>query len=161
MGHLHHAAADVNRRTDKSIDLQRVETDRSANNVDNRIKRAHFMKVNMIHGLIVYTCFCFSKTREDLHGALLHRVVQSRRFDDLFDIGKVAMFVLVRGLDARVGRTQSRSINRFEVEVKTFDRQQRELFAQVARLDTRGNHRAENHVAARSGETIEIQSLHC
>jgi hypothetical protein len=74
MSHLHHATTDVNRRTNKTIDPQSLETDRSADDVYDRVERADLMKVNVIYGLIVYAGFCFGKTREDLHGALLHRV---------------------------------------------------------------------------------------
>src|ERR1041384_7507694 len=62
--------------------------------------------------------------------------------------------------DSRVRRAESRPTHGFEINMETADRQQRQLFAQVVSLDARGNHRTENHVAARSGETIEIKSLH-
>ncbi len=70
------------------------------------------------------------------------------------------MFVLVSRLDVRVRRTESRSIHNFKVDRKAADWQARELFAQVVWIDSRGNHRPENHVAARSGKTIEVKSLH-
>jgi hypothetical protein len=86
MGHLHHATAHVNGRTNKAIDTQSFETDRSANDVYDRVERANLMKMNVLYGLIVYAGFCFGKTREDLHCTLLHRFGQRGAFNDPFDI---------------------------------------------------------------------------
>src|ERR1051325_2669388 len=70
------------------------------------------------------------------------------------------MLVLGRRLDARVRSAESRSIDGFEVDLETADGQRRELFAQIVWLDARSHERAENHVAARPRETIEVKSSH-
>src|SRR6185295_2388891 len=69
--------------------------------------------------------------------------------------------MLVRGFDARMCRTQSRAVDCFEVDAESTHSKQRKLFAQVVWINTRGDQRAEYHVAARSGETVEVKSLHC
>src|SRR6185503_9030497 len=57
-------------------------------------------------------------------------------------------------------RAQTGAIDRFEFNIEAVDVQQRELVAQVIWIYTCGHHRAEYHVAARTGKTVEIKSLH-
>src|SRR6185503_9286833 len=71
----------------------------------------------------------------------------------------MTMFMLGFCFDSCVCRAQPRSIHCFEIDVEPADRQQQQLFMQIAGLDARRHHRAENHVAACSGETIELESL--
>src|SRR5688572_24075042 len=70
------------------------------------------------------------------------------------------MLALIRGYDSGVSRTQSGSIRGFEVDLETFDVEQRQLFAQRIRIDAGRDHRAEYHVAACTRKTVEVESLH-
>src|SRR5215204_4849137 len=72
----------------------------------------------------------------------------------------MAVFVLMPHLDARVSRTQAGTIDCLKVDAEALDRKPRQLFAQEVWINARGHHRAENHVAARAGETVEVESLH-
>jgi hypothetical protein len=67
VGHLDRTAADMQRRANETFDLEQVETDRGAHDIDDRIKRAHFVKVNVIDGFVVHARFGFREPRKDLH----------------------------------------------------------------------------------------------
>src|SRR5687768_15710812 len=66
----------------------------------------------------------------------------------------------MRGFDTRVCSTQTRSVDCFEVNVEALDVKQRELLAQHVMINSSSDHRAEDHVAACTGKTVEVQSLH-
>src|ERR1041385_5388308 len=134
MGHLDHAAADVQRRRYKPIDLQSVEADRGANHVDDSIKRAHFVEVNLIDRLVVHLSLSRREAREDLHCTLLHPIRQPCSFYDLLDVGKVAMFVLLNRLDSRVCRRYTRAIDSLKVDAEASGLEQRKLALQVIRI---------------------------
>src|SRR5205085_7627791 len=146
--------------TTQSLDVQSVETDRSADHVHDRVKRANLVKVNAIDRLIVHLSFRSCESCKDLDCTLLHASRQPRRFNDLFDIGKVAVFVLFRSLHSPVSRAQPVAVYSLEVDAEPLDVKQRQLSTQVIRIYTRADHGAEYHVAARTGETVEVKSLH-
>src|SRR5215213_5924390 len=150
----------MKRRTGEALDLQSVETDCRANHVDDGIERTDLVKVNVIDRLVMNTRFSFGKSREDLHRTLLHSVRQCRTVDNLFNIRERSVAVLVCRLNARVRRTQTRAINCLEVDAEPGNRKQRELPAQEVWIHARSDHRAEYHVAARAGKTVEVKSLH-
>src|SRR6185503_13413139 len=104
--------------------------------------------------------FSFCKSGEDADRKFFRSVGYAGVLDDVTDVCEVTMLVFVNCLNARVNRAQPGAIDSFKVDLETFDVQQRELFAQRSRIDTRRDHRAENHVAASTRETIEIESLH-
>jgi len=68
--------------------------------------------------------------------------------------------MFVRCLNTCVSRTKPRAINRLEVDTESADWQQRQLLPQELRINTGGHHGAEYHVAACTGKTVEVNSLH-
>ena len=58
---LHGAAAEVQRRTVNRTDPQEVETQAGADNIGNRIHRAHFMKMHFFDGHLMNCCFSLSQ----------------------------------------------------------------------------------------------------
>ncbi len=62
--------------------------------------------------------------------------------------------------DAGLRRADAGTVNRLKRHFKPGEIEQRELRLQFARFDPGGDERAENHVAARPGITVEIESLH-
>src|ERR1051325_6819292 len=72
----------------------------------------------------------------------------------------MAMLVLGRCFDSRIRCTQAGSIYRLKVHSEAADRKQRELLPQEVWINSRRNHRAEYHVAACAGKTVEVKSLH-
>src|ERR1051325_8287162 len=70
------------------------------------------------------------------------------------------MLVLGCCFDACVRSAESRSIHSFEVDAEAAQGQRREFFTQEVWLNARSHERAENHVAARPRETIEVKISH-
>src|SRR5678816_1840131 len=68
--------------------------------------------------------------------------------------------MFVRCIDVRVSRTQTRAVHCLEVDAEASDWKPRQLFAQEVWVNTRGHGCAKYHVAARTGETVEIKSSH-
>src|ERR1051325_4192636 len=121
MRHIYSAAATVQRGTNKSLNIQQLETDCSANDIDNRVECSDLVKVHSFNWFVVNMRFRFRQSRKNCHGALFHTVSQLRIRDDLFDIGQGTV---------------------------------------VIRINSSCDCGSENHVAAGSCETIEIESSH-
>jgi hypothetical protein len=68
------------------------------------------------------------------------------------------MAMRILRLDAHVGprRAYPRTIRSAEVQLVPLDAQQRKLFAEPAGIDPDADQRAEDHVAARAREAVEV-----
>src|SRR5258706_13108242 len=83
-----------------------------------------------------------------------------RIVDDFKDVAKMTMRMLVPGLDPSIGRADSGTIDLFEINLPAADPKQFQLLDQSPRLKACTNQRAENHVAARAGKTVKVESFH-
>ena len=68
--------------------------------------------------------------------------------------------MLMGSLHFRVRRTDAGAIDSFEIDFPTADVEQLQPIDECARVNSGAHQRAENHVAARAGETVEVESLH-
>ena len=62
---IHHAAADVERRRDNSIDAEPFQREDGADDVDNGVERADFVKVHLADGHLVDGGLRFAKTLKE------------------------------------------------------------------------------------------------
>src|SRR2546421_11896143 len=60
----------------------------------------------------------------------------------------------------RVRRTDAGAIDPLEIDFPTADVEQLQLIDKCARVNSDADQCAENHVAARAGETVEVEGLH-
>src|SRR6185437_15799128 len=67
---LYAPAANIHLRASKAIDSQQLESDRGADNVDNRIHGSDFVKMNFLDGDVMDFGFGLAKTQKYLPGAL-------------------------------------------------------------------------------------------
>src|SRR6185295_16382991 len=91
MFHIDCAAANMKRRRAEALNTQLLKTDGGANDVDNRVERAHLVKVDMFNWFVVYPGFSFRQPREYFRRAIFNRFRQSGVVNDLENIGKVTM----------------------------------------------------------------------
>jgi hypothetical protein len=70
------------------------------------------------------------------------------------------MGVLMPGMHPSVGGADSGTIYFFEINFPTSHPKQFQLPSQRERINSCGDQRTKNHVAAGSGKTIEVESFH-
>jgi hypothetical protein len=68
--------------------------------------------------------------------------------------------VLVRSVYPSVGRTDSGTIDLFEINLPTANTEQSQLLGQRERVDAGIDKSTQDHVAAGAGKTIEIECFH-
>ena len=87
---LHRAAADVQWRADNLIDAQRLGAHRGADDVDHRVHRADFVKVNLLDVAVVNLGFGRAQRLEDRDRRLLRALADRRLADDLANFFQAA-----------------------------------------------------------------------
>ena len=86
---LHRAAPDVDGRHDDAIGLEPVEREDSPDDVDDRVERADFVQVDLLHRHVVDGGFRFGEPIEERRRTRLSLVGQRRLRDALLDAGEV------------------------------------------------------------------------
>jgi hypothetical protein len=158
--HIDRAATNMKRRRCEALNTQQLKTDCRANDVDNRIERAHLVKVDVFNWFVVHAGFSFRQSREYFRRAILHRVRQSGVVNDLENIGKVTMRMFVLSLHTSVGCADAGTIDRLKINCVALHVEQSELLLESIRLDAGGDQGAQDHVTTGAGEAVEIKSLH-
>ncbi len=69
MSRFYLAGAHVQRGAGEFVDAEKFEADARADDVDNRIDCAYFVKMNFLDGLVVNFCFGFGEAGENATGA--------------------------------------------------------------------------------------------
>ena len=107
VGRLDPAAARRDRAGLEAIDAQQVEPDRRADDVDDRVDRADFVKMDLGQVDAVDPRLGLAQLEEDPLGQVFLPGRQDALVDDRLDVVPVAMGVLVRGVDLGVGRPEA------------------------------------------------------
>ena len=88
------------RRSEHARFAEQLERDARPDDIDDRIHRADFVKVNFLRRVTVDFSFRDSDAVEDGDGFLFHPGGQGAGGDELFDVGERAAVFVVRDLPA-------------------------------------------------------------
>ena len=104
MSLLHHAATDIERRTDNAIGFEPFEREDRADDVDDRIERANLVQMNLLDGNLMNRRFGDSQTLKEIARAGFTLRRQRRPVNPSVDFRQAVMpmRVAVRGGDSRV-----------------------------------------------------------
>ena len=92
---LDRAAADIERRGEPAIDAERFASGGGADDVDDGVDRADFVKVNFFDGHGVDRGFSFAEQLKGAAGAVFYRLSKRRGSNDGEDRGERAVGVIV------------------------------------------------------------------
>jgi len=107
-----------------------IEPNGRAANIYDRVERADLVKVDLFHRLVMHAAFGFRQSRKDQSRAVLNALAQLRFINDLEDVTKMSMRVLVGRLHLGIGRTDAGAVNFLEIDFPTGEAEQMQLIAQ-------------------------------
>jgi len=81
----------VERRRHDTLHAEQIETDGGANDVDNRIGRAHFMEMDLFNRLSMDLCFGLTEPNEDSSSNVFLPLVEAASVDHCQDLVQMAM----------------------------------------------------------------------
>src|SRR5688500_9800676 len=81
----------MNGRGADLINVERVDGDGGPHDVDDGVERADFVKMDLLHGLVVHACLYLADAAKHAECVLLRRGIQSLSLDDADEIIEVAM----------------------------------------------------------------------
>ena len=106
-----------NRVADDSINSQQVKCDGHADDIDDRINRPDFVKVDFLNRRSMHAGFGFGHSQKHLQRQMLLRRGQaSGLFDDATDVGEVPMSVLFGMIDHCLQRSKTALDNSFNAK---------------------------------------------
>ena len=141
---------------------QIVQSDCRADDVDDGVRGADFMEVDVVDGLAVDARFRHCDGLEHGEGAAAHRRRKARSLDDGADGGKAprrafdAVFEPHRGLGA--GDAHLRAWRQLQIELVR-ERQLAEFGGQVGGGHAQIDERTQMHVAGNAGEALVEERL--
>ena len=157
------AATDFDGSREHSLDTQILETERGGDDVDNRIRRADFVKVHFLHIDAVNIGFRFSQGSEHRDCALFYGATVTGAFDDFDDLCETPMRFgrILAQDDGGPGAFDTHLGCRLDFEFEFgFEGEFCELAPQVVHRYADVYHRAYVHVAGNSAETV-VQKRPC
>src|SRR2546423_7845744 len=98
------------------------------------------MKMHLLNRLVMHERFGLSQAEEYLSGSVFDAFRQTRAIDYFDDVGKMAVRMFMSGLHTSVGCADAGTVDRLKVNCITRNAQQRKLFLENLRIDTRGDH---------------------
>ena len=140
------------------IDSQQIEPDRRAHDVDDRIDRADFVKVDLGQVDPVNLRLGLAELEEDPLGQVFLPRREDALVDDRLDMMPVAVDVLVRRDDLGVGRPESAAADRLERQLAR-QAQAGHGFLDGPAVDAGIDQGRQGHVAGNAAETIEIADV--
>ena len=142
------------------LHTQQLQAENRSEHVHDRVERPHLVKVDPVRSRTVHLRLCVRETREDGLPLRLRRVRYVGLLDDLHNIGQVPMRVFVSGDYVHLRPHDAVLLHLLGLQPEPGNLQLCQLLPQ--RLDTQpGIHqRAQDHVPADTGETIEICNDH-
>jgi hypothetical protein len=90
---LHHAAADIDRRHDDLVRLEPLEREDRTDDIDDRIERANFMEMDLLHRRAVDGGFGLAQPAEHLDGFRLTVIAQRGSINGGEDVLQVMVLV--------------------------------------------------------------------
>ena len=160
MRHFHSATADVQWRTGKFLNAEGVESDAGANNVNDGVHGADFVKVNLFERHIVDMGFGFAELDENFRGAVAYFRSELRFLQDVEDRAERAVLLLIFGLDLNAGGGHAVLPDFIGVKFPARDLQAAKSGAEVFQVAAGVNQSAKRHVAANARKTIKIGEFH-
>ena len=153
------AAARRHRARLEPIDSEQIEADRRTHDVDDRIDGADLVKVNLGQVDPVHARLGLAQLHEDPLGQVFLARREDALVDDRLDMVPVAMGVLVRRDDLRIGRPESAPAHGLERELAR-QAQARHGLLDGPAIDAGIDQGRQGHVAGNAAETIEIADSH-
>jgi hypothetical protein len=168
------AGTDVQWRCNDPLDPERLKPDADSNDVYDRIDGAHLMKMDRVNGDVVDFRFSFAQSLKDCLSLLFDGLRKPGCADYLFDPGKRSVIVMVimsmimamlmtpfffNQSDIELGCRDSAAIDAVEAQLIALHAKLRQFGLEVLKIQPAVQQRAEQHVAARSGKTIKIESV--
>jgi hypothetical protein len=156
VGHHHLAGADVERGAGEFVDAEKFEADAGADDVDDGIDRADFVKMDLLDGQVVDFGFGFGEAGEDFAGAFGGAGRELRFFNAIQNDRKPAVVMAFGGRDMHVRGENLAALHFFRGDGPAFETKFAQLGFDGAQIGAGVDQRAEDHVAADAGEAIEI-----
>src|SRR5215470_11862769 len=160
MCHSCSASAHIQRRAGKFLDAEEMKANACANDINNCVHCAHFMKMNLLERHVVDSRFSLAEFRENGGSAIANPRCELRVFQNFENQAERAMFLLILRLHLDVGRGHAvlpdfvcRKLPSRNLESSKFRPQVLDRTASV-------HERPEGHVATNTGETVKIGQFH-
>src|SRR5262249_6447535 len=143
------------RSAPESIDAKHIERDRGADDVGDAVERPDLMEVHLLDRMPMYGRLGPGEPAKDVERSLTLLLTQLARVDDRLDLRQVAVFFLIRRLDAHLRRREASLADLLDLER---DRQpeRREPFAHRLHRHASVEENRQRHVAADAAEAIEV-----
>ena len=177
---MNEPAADIDRRTHKPLDAQRVEPYCRADGVHDRIDCADFVELDFLRRNVVNLSFRDRELREDAfcdslririeaalpdHPENLRRLVMVLMV--LMTVIVVMMMVVVYAViviaiddDIELHRTDVGTNHTGRLDLIAFNRQLPQFRSQVIQAHTKIQQSADGHISADAGKAVKVQRLH-
>ena len=161
VGDADRAPSGRNPAGDDLIGPQHVKADRGADDIDNRVDRADFVKMDPVDRRSVHAGLGLRDGAENPPCQVFLGLCDPLRpVDDFMNVRQVAMGVLRRMLDAHVGRSKSAFDDRLSAELDPWQAERIDGFSNDGGIDAGVDQRGQRHVSADSSRAVEIGDAH-
>ena len=154
------AVAHRQRRDQHFVDAELLEAPRGADDIDDRIDRADFMKMHVLGRRVMHLRLGSASTSKIAIARWLHGRGQRRRLDQRANLAEVTLGLRLRHLDIELERRDSAQSFAPRREPVACQRHRLERALEFAKIRAAIEHRADEHVAAEAGERVEISRFH-
>ena len=96
MGAFHKAESGIHRGSKNFFNSQILQSQNIPDYINNGINGADFMEMNLFYRTAVYLCFCFGNCQKNFFGFGNDFFSESGMLQNLFNIMKIPMFVMMR-----------------------------------------------------------------
>ena len=157
---LNEAAAHRERRDDHLFNAQRFKAGQHAADVHDSVHTAHFVQMYVLDARAMDGGLGLADAGEDADGPILDLAREAAGLHHRLEIGQMALGGVVAHLHVHLDRPDAILLHPRGVEREVADVQRGEPGAQGVEGQTRVEQSAEDHVAARTGDAVEVSRFH-
>ena len=147
-------------RNQQFIDSKRAEAPGRPHDIDDRIDRADFVKVDRFGRGVVDLGFRHGERIEDCNGPMLHLGRQRALLDAGLDIAEMALRLRRGDLDVELRRRNTAELAPSQTQFVSAQFKRRHGQLELWEVDPKVEQGADQHVAAQSRKSIEIGANH-
>ena len=155
---LHKPVPQAERSTVDRVDAEQIEADRRAYDVDDRIDRADFVKMDIVGRRAMDRRLGFGQSTEDAQRRLSNPLAQRRTLDEPANIGPGSRRLLIGlehgHIDARAG--DAVLLNRLGIDLVAGEIERLQRMTKLLKWQTGIDERTEHHIATGPRERIEV-----
>ena len=159
VGGFHEAASHPQGGGKNPFDAQIVKAEYCSHDIDDRVDRAHFVKMDLLHRHAVHFGLRRPQPLEHETGFVLHGIGKVRRADQFQDVRQAAMMMPARQVDIDMGCLDAAFVGRADLQFKSINVDPGDSVAQRRCRHAGVDQRAQKHVAAQPGKRVQISCL--